>query len=661
MKISLGLDVGSTSIGWALIDEEGHRIMALGSRIFPEGVDRDQQGGEQSKSQARRTARGMRRLLRRRAKRKQRLRDLLTSIGLLPADAGELHRLLDENPYALRRRALDEALALHELGRIILHLNQRRGFRSSRKTDKGAADHKGMLREMDDLAKAISDAGCRTLGEYLANINTAHQPCQSDTAMRVRNRHTRRDMYRQELEEIWKSQAVHHADLTDELRDRIAEVIFFQRDIYWPRSVIGHCELVRNQKRCPKADRQAQRFRMLQEINNLRLLDRGTGEERQLSNEERAKLLAYLATSDKRSFDQIRKKLGLLENVQFNFERGERDKLDGLVTETKLNRALKPDWAGFDDAKKDRIVSVLIEEDQEERALRRLVDDCGLSGEQTQKALAVHLPDKYMNFCRAAIARLLPYLERGLPLMGNDASDSALHAAGYLRPDERVVAQRDDLPPIPDLPNPIVRQALVEVRKVVNAVIREYGKPDEIHVELAREAKKSFEERKEIRFENAKRRKIREGAKQEIEDRGPKPTRSRINRYTLWQEQHEDCPYCGKKISQSQLFDEGLVDVDHILPRWRSLDDSLGNKVVAHRACNAVKGDRTPREWLESEKPAEYERMLQTIKVLPYGKQLKFQQKDIVLDEFVNCRNPPKRNCSNSWPTRLNWTANKVR
>jgi CRISPR-associated endonuclease Csn1 len=218
--------------------------------------------------------------------------------------------------------------------------------------------------------------------------------------------------------------------------------------------------------------------------------------------------------------------------------------------------------------------------------------------------------------------------------MGNDPTDSALHAAGYLRPDEREVRQRKLLPSAPDLPNPLVRAALFEVRKLVNSIIREYGLPDRIHVELARDAKKSFAERQEIRFEQASRRQEREAAATEIERWGTRPTRDAIERYRLWLEQERFCIYCGQTISQDQLL-SGEVDVDHILPRWRSLDDSLGNKVVCHRRCNRDKGDMTVREWLEASEPERYGHVLKLARKLPGSKNRKFLLKDIALDDFV--------------------------
>ncbi|MDQ7014715.1 MAG: type II CRISPR RNA-guided endonuclease Cas9, partial [Planctomycetota bacterium] len=110
---TLGLDIGTTSIGWALVeDTKGKgRVIATGVRIFPEGVDRDQQGGEQAKTQTRREKRGQRRQIARRARRKAQLRALLAEHGLLPTEADELEEVIGLNPYPLRLRALDEPLS----------------------------------------------------------------------------------------------------------------------------------------------------------------------------------------------------------------------------------------------------------------------------------------------------------------------------------------------------------------------------------------------------------------------------------------------------------------------------------------------------------------------------------------------------------------------
>ena len=258
--VILGLDLGANSIGWALIDEEGQRLLSAGVRVFPEGVDRDQQGGEVSKNVQRRMARSIRRQIARRSRRKAKLRTLLLESGLLPAVAGlpredpqrvrwehETYQAVD--PYTLRRRALREKLGPEELGRLLLHLNQRRGFESNRRADRAKRKETSeMLREISGLAE---DMGDKTLGEYLADLRDDDPTRHHFT--RLRGMHTNRAMYRQELDRIWSVQQHHHPGLlTDDLKQRVDEIIFFQRRMYWPASVIGHCEIEPRHPRCPR-------------------------------------------------------------------------------------------------------------------------------------------------------------------------------------------------------------------------------------------------------------------------------------------------------------------------------------------------------------------------------------------------------------------------
>jgi CRISPR-associated endonuclease Csn1 len=159
-------------------------------------------------------------------------------------------------------------------------------------------------------------------------------------------------MLENEFKSIWDAQALHYPDLlTEMLRyGRVGKcdypckprkkcngssdlqsfglhgAIFFQRKMYWPNSVVGLCELEPKEKRCPRSDRRAQRFRLLQEINNLRYIDPDAHEECKLSAQQRELLIEYLSTREKATFDDIRKKLGFLESVKFNLERGKRPK-----------------------------------------------------------------------------------------------------------------------------------------------------------------------------------------------------------------------------------------------------------------------------------------------------------------------------------------------
>jgi CRISPR-associated endonuclease Csn1 len=684
-KRVLGLDLGPNSVGWALVtegDASGPEagLIDLGVRIFPEGVDNFDTAKEVSRNEQRRVARGMRRQIKRHARRRRRLTQALVQSGLWPSDPAAREALMAMDPYALRSRAIRERLEPHEIGRVLLHLNQRRGFLSNRKKDRGDKEVKGMLAEINENERLRCEAGFETIGAWLADkqANLHHHGREEND--HVRNRHLARSQYEQEFEAIWNKQAEYHPDLlTDELKHgRLGSmkypvkpirlprgmtqleafglhgILFFQRRMYWPKSVVGLCELEPKQKRCPRADRHAERFRVLQEVNNLRFVDPDTHIEQGLSDGQRAMVIEYLGTREKATFDQIRKKLGFLESVRFNLERGQRSSLKGMTVDWLMATAIGKQWHDRPEDEKDEIVRLLIDNDGDKDAVHdALTDQYGFTADEAEKALDVDLPTGYTSLSLVAIDRLLPHLQRGLVYQSaSDPERSALHAAGYLRRDElgrRLFGELPDLRRINpancrlgDIPNPVVKRALTELRKVVNAIIREYGKPDAVHLEMARSVKMGPKARSEYNSRIRERERERSNAADSLRQAGTPVRRESILRYQLWEEQSHECMYCGQPISQQQLFGEGAeVDVDHILPRSRSLDDSQLNKVVCHRRCNHDKGQQTPYEWLAAS-DNQYEAICQRAAALhkkglmPYRKYVRFLQKELKLDEFVN-------------------------
>lgn len=686
-KLVLGLDLGPNSIGWALVNDDVEnptesKLVDLGVRVFPEGVDNFDTSKEISRNEARRTARGMRRQIRRRARRRRKLKEALIAAKLWPSEPAEQSRLYDTDPYLLRARAVRERLEPYEIGRVLLHLNQRRGFLSNRKKDRGDKEVKGMLAEINENEQERLKGGFATIGDWLASKLQGLDHKRRQGNDHIRNRHLARVQYETEFEAIWAEQSKHHPQLlTEELKYGklgkqkyptkpiprwdprrkgmsileafgIYGIIFFQRPMYWPKSVVGLCELEPKQKRCPRADRHAQRFRLLQEVNNIRYTDPDVREECALSDQQRKLLLDYLATREKATFEQIKKKLGFLESVKFNLERGKRPSIKGMVVDYLMAKAVGKDWHERPEEEKDAIVRMLLENESNDDALiRRLISDYGFSAAEAEAALGVDFPTGYIHLSLKAIDNLLPHMERGLVYQAaSDPERSALHAAGYLRRDELRRRLFDKLPDprrvrpgelrIGDIPNPVVKRALVELRKVVNAIIREYGKPDEVHVEMARTMQLGRKKRSELNSEMRQREAEREAAAEAVRKQKFKVTRDAILRQLLWQEQSHECVYCGKPISQAQLF-TGEADIDHILPYSRCLDDSQMNKVVCHRMCNHDKGNRTPYEWLADANPSAYERLCSQVGsllkkgLMPYKKYRRFLQKDLELDKFI--------------------------
>ncbi len=629
-KLVLGLDLGPNSIGWALINDDPEKpaeskLINLGVRVFPEGVDNFDTSKELSRNEDRRIARGMRRQIRRRARRRHLLKQVLVDLKLWPSDPNDEVKLHETDPYELRAAALSRRLEPFELGRVLLHLNQRRGFLSNRKKDRGDKEVQGMLAEINENEQERKEGEFETLGAWLADKETRRDHTNRKEGDHTRHRHLAREQYENEFEAIWTAQSKYHPKLlTEELKygklgklkyptrpiprwnERRKELsilesfgihglIFFQRPMYWPKSVVGLCELEPKEKRCQRSDRRNQRFRLLQEVNNLKYIDPDTHLEQKLDDNQRRLLIDKLSRTSELTFDQIRKALGFLESVKFNLERGARSKLKGVPIDALFaaKKVLGADWYDRPENERTKIVAVLLDNERDDdQIIARAVAEWGMTAEEAESMLSVDLSAGYASLSPKAIEKLLPHMERGLLYMDDDESNSAMHAAGYFRRDQLRRRVFDILPdpsrtpncPIGDIPNPVVKRTLTEVRKVVNAIVREYGKPDAIHIELTRSVQMGKEKRSDYNKMIRDREIERSGFAEKLRENGVRVTRDNILKYQLWEQQSQECIYSGKPISFEKLFGEGGgVEVDHILPRSRSLDDSQGNKIICLR------------------------------------------------------------------------------
>jgi len=153
----LALDIGTNSIGWALIDDTAKRILKTGVKIFPEGVNDINTAKEKTRNATRRQARGIRRSNYRFKMRRQKLKKVLEELGMVPDEKHYTFKkekttqknYSSKNLYRLRKDALNVALRPEELGRIFLQINNHRGFKSNKKED--ADKEFGNKREADKI------------------------------------------------------------------------------------------------------------------------------------------------------------------------------------------------------------------------------------------------------------------------------------------------------------------------------------------------------------------------------------------------------------------------------------------------------------------------------------------------------------------------------
>ncbi|MCK4840433.1 MAG: type II CRISPR RNA-guided endonuclease Cas9 [Methylococcales bacterium] len=619
-KKILGLDLGSNSLGWALLEEvdsEVSSIIDLGSRIFPKAVE---EKVPTPKNVKRRDMRLGRRVIQRRARRKQRMLNYLVSLNLLPAELQQHLKpeiLLNEigDPYQLRTKALDTELKPYELGRILLHFVARRGFLSAKKQLAGDLvddpDTVAYLEELDKepskdkeegafktdisaVRNAIKDSGNRTLGEYLYHLEQGE--CKRNRSHEGGHLRTDRKMYQDELEQIWQQQSQYFSHLPDDFmfdNKGIKQIIFYQRPLKLKEDRIGKCSLEPKNNRAAMARLEVQRFRYLQDINNLQYFERHTDQWLFVTDEDKEKLRHYFEHNQKITLTGLKSQLNLDKFTKINLET---KNLKGNTTVYEIRSVIADIWDNYSNEQKQKLVEDLLSIKKKSALKARLITHWDFSKTQAVKLCLLEFEPGHSSHSLKAINKLLPFLEQG-----DIYSDARIKASYDYEQTETIPLNK--LPAPEETSNPIVNRGMHELKRVINAVIKQYGKPDIIRIEMARDLEMNTKRYKENEAQQAKNRKANEQAVEKFKAETGKnyPSHAEKIKYRLWMDQNNRCAYSNKTIPMHELFTD-LIEIDHILPYKKSLDDSYMNKVLCYIAENREKGDRTPKDsWGNNE------------------------------------------------------------
>ncbi|HOL19268.1 MAG TPA: type II CRISPR RNA-guided endonuclease Cas9 [Candidatus Hydrogenedens sp.] len=624
----LGLDLGSNSIGWAMIklDENDNLcgIEKVGVRVFEAGMEGQYESGkEESRNKKRREARLVRRQIERRSRRYRKLANLLQKIGLLPdgnmnnslerqnildnldkelrskyIDANlpesEKNRLNQIFIYYLRSLAVEQELEPYALGRVLYHLGQRRGFLSNRRGQKQDDEERGKVKQgIAEIRQEMEKLGAETLGRYFAKIDPVEK--------RIRGRWTARDMYEQEFYAIWEHQSKYYPEiLNDTNKKQVFHVIFYQRPLKSQKEKIGYCQFEciargaqRNRRRAPWVILKAQRFRLLQKLNDLLIIE-NKFTKRALTEDERTLVIDYLEKNGDATFAELKKLLKLPKTIKFNLEEGGEKKIPGNRTTGAIRAVIGDLWDNMSAESKDKLVEDIYSIVSNKALKKRLINHWKFTEEQAEKLSDMGIEDGYCNLSRQAIDKFLPGLESGTPystlvkeIYGMDDIDTTVE---LLPPLESA--------PIGEIRNPTVTRTLSEMRKIVNELVKRYGKPKYIRIETARDLRNTKKEREKIWKNNRELEEVRAKIKKDLISKGiSNPTNDDIERYMLAEECNWVCPYTGRSISFHALFEESQFDIEHIIPLSRCLDNSFKNKTLCYHEENRNrKHNRTPFE-----------------------------------------------------------------
>nr|WP_161539517.1 type II CRISPR RNA-guided endonuclease Cas9 [Hyphobacterium indicum] len=565
----------------------------------------------------------------------------LVAFGLMPKDESKRKELEHLDPWILRCRALDEPLTAHEIGRALFHLQQRRGFKSNRKADRGDSDKGAIAEARERTLDRLANEGARTLGELFGrrrmdaaqnNAVTSKGARQPQPAARVSpyqdgaklayDYYPTRELIQQEFDLIWESQVSFQGKdtLTDDARNALADTLLYQRKLK-PQPV-GKCSLDPTQTRAERALPSIQRLRIYQDANHLHVLV--TGEpSRSLTLEERDIVVDRLLGSARVSFSGLRKALKLPADSRFNLESEKRSFLLGDETAAELAKEKRwgKEWRKMLFADQERIVRQLLDVEEEEELRRWLTDEFGLGATEANAVSDASLPEGHAAICSDAAGRLLTALQGAVITY-----DKAVIEAGFLS-HSRLDHHGEILDRLPyygkvlqrhvafgsgepsdkaekrygKVANPTVHVALNQIRHVVNDLVRRIGSPEEIVIELARDLPLSAQGKRDLEKRQRENQNANEKRREDLRKLGRSDTYENRMRLRLWEELNPEnvldrkCPFTGEQIGIERLFSDE-VEIEHILPKSRTLDDSPANKTLCMRSANREKRERSPYE-----------------------------------------------------------------
>lgn len=449
----LGLDLGTNSIGWAIVEKNGgdhFNLLEKGVRIFQEGV-KIEKGVEGSKAAERTDFRGARRIKFRRKLRKIEVLKVLSANDFCPNltsealdnwrfkkvyPTSELFKewyLTNEeemkNPYYFRYLAITKLLDLKQrkdrfiLGRAFYHITQRRGFLSNRL--EGTKESEGAVKK--DISEINQAKGTKTLGHYFWEKYQAGE--------KIRDTYTHREEhYLDEFERICDFQKI-----DTELKDKLHKAIFFQRPLKSQKGLIGKCVFEKNKQRCSASRPEYEEYRMLCFINNIKIKTPDDEKLRFLVADEKDRIKPLFLRKSKNHFDfeDIAKKLA--PKNQYKYFKESRKNPEDWLFNYQMNTTVSgcPISARFIEIFGNDFMNIehpYIRESDKKAALinindiwhvlytfdsnEKLRDFAGkrlkLTDDQIERFLAIRPTKEFASLSLKAITKILPWLQQGL-------------------------------------------------------------------------------------------------------------------------------------------------------------------------------------------------------------------------------------------------------
>ncbi len=650
-KRILGLDLGTTSIGWAYIlesdQDEDNQILQTGVRIVPidtNSAKKFNEGQSVSPNKGRTLARTAR-------KGKMRYRLRREALTKMLVDMGIAAQKTPQNIWQIRANAASEKVSLQEFSQILYHFNQKRGYKGGKNDENNDKEiDSNYLKGIDELEAKIAVSNLTPAQYHLqeqAEIASQNEKNHQNGQLkgpdyRFKNgagesKILRRETYKTEFETIWEQQAAAYPTiLTKERKEKIRDkIIFYQRRLKSQKTSIGKCTYEKGYRTIPKSHPLYQDFVIWQTINNLVIKDKSTYKAYLPTDKQRQTLFEGLSESKGMKKTEILKQLGYNPKAfELNY-----DEIKGNTTREKFIKAFEKvnlDTAPLKTpppsivAENDMVTTLwhLLYATEPTKTLNKdqviknvLVKRYNMTEAQATIISKINFSNDFGNLSARAIRKLMK------PLQDGSNYHEAKQAVGYndleknpttAENEERILLDKLDLLKTNQLRNPIVERLLQHLINVVNDIIADpiLGRPDEIRIELARELKSTATQRDSMQKSMNNNKKENDNAVAAIEKEGVRPTKKMIERYKLFKQTDGIDLYSGETMKLADGLNEQIYQIDHIIPQAKYFDDSLNNKILTRAALNLEKANRTAFDYMSSRSGQQLEAYQERVKDL---------------------------------------------
>lgn len=624
MVSKIALDIGVASVGYAVVNDD-YKVLDVGVRLFD--------SADASKNEIRRGRRGARRLIRRKSHRIERLEKFLKDFDIYYSEN------TIEHPLALRNKALHEEISTEELGIVLRHLIKHRGI--SYLDDANTEESEINNDALNENAKALESLlPCEIqYKRYLENDFYRGEKKLNDVT--YSNVFTT-SSYIKEIKAILQKQSEYHSFINEAFISGYLEIFSSKRKYYegpgneksrtkygrWTNrldengnyitlenifeNLIGKCSVYKNEVRASAASYTAQEFNILNDFNNLQINNR------KLNENEKIQIIDIVKDSNSVDLKKIIKNVIGEDIIEFSgarIDKNEKEIFHTMEVYRKMKKHLSAQNINIDDFSREELDTIahILTINKDKESILSAFDKSNIKLSDEIKELLIDLRrkngslfSKWHSFSLRLMSEIMEDLYKEPKNQMEILSERQLFNYRIDKFKDYEWIPKDIV--TNEIYNPIVKRSVSQSITVLNALIKKYGYPDDIVIEMAREKNDKEAKEKLKKFQKDNEKELNDIIDKINSEYGIKISEKHFTlhgklktKLRLWNEQGGRCLYSGKYININDLINNfNDFEIDHIIPISISFDDSRNNKVLVYKTENQVKGNRTPYLYLSS-------------------------------------------------------------